>query len=239
MPLRLVLFLACSCRQIGLPCPFPSWDKIPILTFPTKVPSDSLGRIGRLKRTSDKSLFPMALGSCGHRITHQLRPINMNGRSILSKTSILTFPTKVPSDSLGRIGRLKRTSDKSLFPMALGSCGVTSQKHQAWDPPSRSARNRSAETKHRRPDPAFKPPAPPSGSGGGAAGALLAAASSAFWRIRSASRGTLPRPRTRSWRYSQKLTPNRRHVFFKLAKVSRARRPESLRVLPLIFRFLT
>src|SRR5208337_2824440 len=99
---------------------------------------------------------------------------------------------------------------------------VTSQKHWAWDPPSRSARNRSAETKHRRPDPAFNPPAPPSGSGGGAAGALLAAASSAFWRIRSASRGTLPRPRTRSWRYSQKLTPNRRHVFFKLAKVSRA-----------------
>ena len=31
--------------------------------------SDSLGRIGSLKRTSDKSLFPMALGSCGHRIT--------------------------------------------------------------------------------------------------------------------------------------------------------------------------
>src|SRR5271157_4445951 len=116
---------------------------------------------------------------------------------------------------------------------------VTSQNHQAWDPPSRSARNRSAETKHRRSDPAFKPPAPPSGSGGGAAGALLATASSAFWRIRSASRGTLPRPLTRSWRYSQKLTPNRRHVFFKLAKVSRARRPESLRVLPLIFRFLT
>ena len=58
---------------------------------------------------------------------------------------------------------------------------VTSQKHQAWDPPSRSAHNRSAETKHRRFDPAFKPPAPPSGSGGGAAGALLAAASSAFW----------------------------------------------------------
>ena len=57
------------------------------LTLPTKVPSDSLGRIGSLKRTSDKSLFPMALGSCGHRITHQLRPINMNGRSILSVTS--------------------------------------------------------------------------------------------------------------------------------------------------------
>src|SRR5271166_2304308 len=93
------------------------------LTLSTKVPSDSLGRIGSLKRTSDKSLFPMALGSCGHRITHQLRPINMNGRSILSVTSNLTLPTKVPSDSLGRIGSLKRTSDKSLFPMALGSCG--------------------------------------------------------------------------------------------------------------------
>ena len=59
------------------------------LTFPTKVLSDSLGRIGSLKRTSDKSLFQMALGSCGHRITHQLRPINMNGRSILSETSLL------------------------------------------------------------------------------------------------------------------------------------------------------
>ena len=35
----------------------------------------------------------MALGSCGHRITHQLRPINMNGRSILSETSNLPFPT--------------------------------------------------------------------------------------------------------------------------------------------------
>ena len=61
--------------------------KITSLTFPTKVPSDSLGWIGSLKRTSDKSLFPMALGSCGHRITHQLRPINMNGRSILAVTS--------------------------------------------------------------------------------------------------------------------------------------------------------
>src|SRR5208337_4365629 len=150
------------------------------------------------------------------------------------------------------LGNLEQSSrhqmDQRLASFTDGSSGipggcsrrfVTSQKHQAWGPPSRSARNRSAETKHRRPDPAFKPPAPPSGSGGGAAGALLAAASSAFWRIRSASRRTLPRPRTRSWRYSQKLTPNRRHVFFKLAKVSRARRPDSLRVLPLIFRFLT
>ncbi len=61
------------------------------MTFPTKVLSDSLGRIGGLKRTSDKSLFPMALGSCGHRIAHQLRPINMNGRSILAVTSTLLF----------------------------------------------------------------------------------------------------------------------------------------------------
>ena len=59
------------------------------MTLPTKVPSDSLGRIGSLQRTSDKFLFPMALGSCGHRITHQLRPINMNGRSILSVTSAI------------------------------------------------------------------------------------------------------------------------------------------------------
>jgi len=63
----------------------------PVMTLPTKVPSDSLGRIGSLKRTSDKSPFPMALRSCGHRITHQLRPINMNGRSILSVMSALEF----------------------------------------------------------------------------------------------------------------------------------------------------
>src|SRR5271157_5901317 len=68
--------------------PMLNYDE-PILTFPTKVPSDSLGWIGSLKRISDKSLFPMALGSCGHRITHQLRPINMNGRSILAVTSFL------------------------------------------------------------------------------------------------------------------------------------------------------
>jgi hypothetical protein len=71
-----------------VPDVFGEVEESPILTFPTKVPSDSLGRIGSLKSTSDKSLFPMALGSCGHRITHQLRPINMNGRSILSETSI-------------------------------------------------------------------------------------------------------------------------------------------------------
>ena len=39
----------------------------------------------------------------------------------------MTLPTKVPSGSLGRIGSLKGNSDKSLFPMALGSYGVTSQ----------------------------------------------------------------------------------------------------------------
>ena len=70
-----------------------------MLTFPTKVPSDSVGGARRSKRTSDKSLFPMALGSCGHRITHQLRPINMNGRSNLSETSM--FP------HLARITRCK------------------------------------------------------------------------------------------------------------------------------------
>ena len=68
----------------------PSDTKLTQMTLPTKIPNDSLGRIGSLKRTSDKSLFPMALGSCGHRITHQLRPINMNGRSILSVTSVLS-----------------------------------------------------------------------------------------------------------------------------------------------------
>ena len=31
--LCLALFLACTCRQVGLLCPFPSWDKIPILSF--------------------------------------------------------------------------------------------------------------------------------------------------------------------------------------------------------------
>jgi hypothetical protein len=38
----------------------------------------------------------MALGSCGHRITHQLRPINMNGRSILSETSKLRGSHNTP-----------------------------------------------------------------------------------------------------------------------------------------------
>ena len=81
------------------------------LTFPTKVPSDSLGWIGSLKRTSDKSLFPMALGSCGHRITHQLRPINMNGRSILAVTSrIACF-----GDILNMDGPLVEIGSRSVF----------------------------------------------------------------------------------------------------------------------------
>src|SRR3974377_1572640 len=76
------------------------------MTSPTKVPSDSLGRIGRLKRTSDKSLFPMASGSCGHRITHQLRPINMNGRSILSVTSVMVrFTSGVQSNTIRFLGK--------------------------------------------------------------------------------------------------------------------------------------
>ena len=62
---------------------------MPYLTLPTKVLNVSLGQIGSLKRISDKSLFSMALGSRDHRITHQLRPINMNGRSILSVMSYL------------------------------------------------------------------------------------------------------------------------------------------------------
>ena len=90
--------------------------EVPDLTLPTKVPSDSLGRIGSLKKTSDKSLFPMALGSCGHRITHQLRPINMNGRSILavtsdlraSKSGTLQSRRKTSSDHLERQDRITK-----------------------------------------------------------------------------------------------------------------------------------
>src|SRR5271165_2901867 len=63
----------------------------PTMTLPIKVLNVSLGQIGSLKRISGKSLFSMALGSRDHRITHQLRPINMNGRSILSVMSALGF----------------------------------------------------------------------------------------------------------------------------------------------------
>src|SRR5271157_5866313 len=73
----------------------------PTMTLPTKVLSESLGQIGSLKIISGKSLFPIALGSCDHRITHQPRPINMNGRSILSVTSIFgrrTVATAEPNN---------------------------------------------------------------------------------------------------------------------------------------------
>ena len=61
----------------------------------------------------------------------------------------------------------------------------------------------------------------------------------AFWAISSPKGGISFLPHTRSVRYSQKETPSLRQVFFKLAKVSRHLRPSSLRVLPLIFRFVT
>src|SRR5207253_3122390 len=53
------------------------------------------------------------------------------------------------------------------------------------------------------------------------------AASAAFWRIKSAKRGIFPRWPSRSTKYSQKFTPCFRQVFFRLAKVSRQRRPAS------------
>ncbi len=111
------------------------------LTLPTKVPSDSLGRIGSLKRTSDKSLFPMALGSCGHRITHQLRPINMNGRSILSVTSWLVGLTALPRCNLSRRwacstwdSELARSPQpvKPLLPSKLGVGDLPFSKMACW-----------------------------------------------------------------------------------------------------------
>src|SRR5207302_7014379 len=81
--------------------------------------------------------------------------------------------------------------------------------------------------------------APPPTASGDAAWALPEAISSALCRITSASRGICPRPRTRSHRYAQKLTPNFRLVSFKLANVSRQRLPASLRVLPEILRVFT
>ena len=62
-----------------------------------------------LQRTSDKSLFPMALSSCGHRSTHQLRPINVNGRSILSVTSQLDFPSVLAYGLPGRKAVMKKS----------------------------------------------------------------------------------------------------------------------------------
>jgi hypothetical protein len=49
-------------------------------------------------------------------------------------------------------------------------------------------------------------------------------------RINSARDGITFRPATRSLRYSQKETPCLRQVFLRLAKVSRHRRPSSLRI---------
>ena len=69
----------------------------------------------------------MALGSCGHRITHQLRPINMNGRSILSVTSIMMNRHRIVSDTeLSRLdareaimmNRHRIVSDTELSPQA-------------------------------------------------------------------------------------------------------------------------
>ena len=59
-----------------------------IQTSPTKVSIDNLGPIGNLQKIRCKTRFPMALGSRESRFIHQHRPINMNGRSILSETSI-------------------------------------------------------------------------------------------------------------------------------------------------------
>ena len=58
-------------------------------------------------------------------------------------------------------------------------------------------------------------------------------------RIRSDRSGISPVFSIRSLRYCQNDTPNFRQVFFKLVNVSRHWRPDSLRVLPLILRFLT
>ena len=58
-------------------------------------------------------------------------------------------------------------------------------------------------------------------------------------RIRSERSGIRPVFSIRSVRYCQNDTPNFRQVFFKLVNVSRHCRPDSLRVLPLILRFLT
>ena len=108
----------------------PRQESFASLTFPTKVPSDSLGRIGSLKRTSDKSLFPMALGSCGHRITHQLRPINMNGRSILAVTSSLHILTRRASEGSEALPSLARRVRMSFFgarvidPQVLDGAGI-------------------------------------------------------------------------------------------------------------------
>src|SRR5271157_3219301 len=114
-------------------------DPIHFLTLPTKVRSDSLGRIGSLKRTSDKSLFPIALGSCDHRITHQLRPLNMNGRSILSVTSIITLEAR--SDDVRSLkadaGWRRESSSSSRYgPASLRGLILSPAMHQGQAVPS-------------------------------------------------------------------------------------------------------
>ena len=64
-------------------------NSFPIPTFPTKVPSGNLGRIGKMRDIDYNSLFLMALRGQARRFTHQLRPMNVNRCSILSVTSIL------------------------------------------------------------------------------------------------------------------------------------------------------
>ena len=109
-------------KSLALARPHPK--RIRFLTLPTKVPSGSLGRIGSLKGTSDKSLFPMALGSYGHRITHQLRPINMNGRSILSETSFLDY-CEYRRNHLPIGSGVTEAACKTVFTQRLKQSGTT------------------------------------------------------------------------------------------------------------------
>ena len=101
-----------------------------VLTLPTKVPSDSLGRIGGLRRISDKSLFLMALGSYGHRITHQLRPINVNGRSILSVTSALGPSDRTCFNARSTAKQKSQVRDPNALDFGL-SFARESTKHNA------------------------------------------------------------------------------------------------------------
>ena len=58
-------------------------------------------------------------------------------------------------------------------------------------------------------------------------------------RIRSDNSGITPIPSIQFLRYSQNDIPNLRQVFLELVKVSQHRRPDSLRVEPLILRFFS
>jgi hypothetical protein len=59
------------------------------LTSPTKVPNGNLGQTGKMREISYKSLYLKALWLRDRHFTHLLRPMNMDGRSILSVTSII------------------------------------------------------------------------------------------------------------------------------------------------------